>query len=116
VASFGTSSAADAPGVGCTGHAVVAHHAGGVLVNPAPIGGPVACGTSTGFAGAESHIVATADAVVYAPAVQPSGLLGTGSAPLPFDENTQSNASPAGLAVTSDDMKNHRPVASRSLA
>jgi hypothetical protein len=57
---------------------------------------------STGFAGAESHIVATGGAVVYMPAVQPSAFLGTGSAPLPLDQDTQSNASPAGLAVTTD--------------
>ncbi|MBA3652612.1 MAG: exo-alpha-sialidase [Actinobacteria bacterium] len=40
--------------------------------------------------------------MIFTPAVQPSGTLGTGSAPVPLDENTQSNASPAGLAVTSD--------------
>jgi hypothetical protein len=80
----------------------VAHHAGGVVVTPAPSPAPSACGTTTGFAGAESHIVATTDAVIFTPAVQPSGTAGTGSAPVPFDENTQSNGSPAGLAVTSD--------------
>jgi len=89
-----------APGCG-TGPAV-AHYSGGAPVTPAPGGGPVPCGVSTGFAGAESHIVATAHAVVFMPAVQPSGLVGTGTAPVPIDDHTQSNADPAGLAVTSD--------------
>jgi hypothetical protein len=63
----------------------------------------VACGGTTGFAGAESHIVATTSgAVVFTPAVLPHDLLGTGAAPVPVGEDTQSNASPAGQAVTND--------------
>lgn len=87
-------------GPGCAERVAVAHYGGGVPVSPSPAGGPVPCGVSTGFAGAESHIVATATAVVYTPAVRPSGTLGTGTALVPLDERTQSNADPAGLAVT----------------
>jgi hypothetical protein len=89
-------------GPGCAGRTAVAHYAAGTLVEPPPAGAPVPCGVSTGFAGAESHIVATADAVVFTPAVRPSGTLGTGSAPVPVGERTQSNADPAGLAVSPD--------------
>jgi hypothetical protein len=57
---------------------------------------------STGFPAAESHIVAMNDgAIVYTPAVLPSGTIGTGE-PVPVDPDTQGNASPAGLAVTTD--------------
>lgn len=62
----------------------------------------VACGGVTGFAGAESHLVATKSAVVFTPAVLPQGFLGTGTAPVPVGQDTQSNASPAGQAVTKD--------------
>ncbi|MBK5307987.1 MAG: exo-alpha-sialidase [Frankiaceae bacterium] len=63
----------------------------------------VACGGSTGYAGAESHLVATpTGAVVFTPAVLPQGFLGTGTAPVPVGEDTQSNASPAGQAITKD--------------
>jgi hypothetical protein len=84
----------------CTGRATVTHLPGG-----APATGPagVACGGSTGFAGAESHLVATrTGAVVFTPAVLPSGLVGTGTAPVPVGSDTQSNASPAGQAITHD--------------
>lgn len=78
----------------------MAHLPGG-----APAKGPegIACGTSTGFAGAESHLVALpSGAVVFTPAVLPDGLLGTGTAPVPIGNDTQSNASPAGQAITRD--------------
>lgn len=61
------------------------------------------CGVTTGYAAAESHILALPDGtVVFSPAVLPHGLAGTGTAALPIDSATQSNASPAGLAVTRD--------------
>ena len=80
---------------------VVAHHAGGRVLRPQPEGLPRACGHSTGYPGAESHIVVRKDgSVVYTPAVLPSGLLGTGTAPIDQNSQSQSNASPAGLAMT----------------
>src|SRR4051812_46918698 len=82
--------------------AVVAHHSGGKAVR---VSGhrPRACGGITGYPGAESHIVVRNDgSVVYTPPVLPSGLLGTGTAPVDQNSRSQSNASPAGLAVTSD--------------
>lgn len=103
-----------APGPGCNGRRpAVAHHAGGRIVAHPPVPWPVPCGTSTGFAGAESHIVATRDAVVFTPAVVPQGLLGTNSAPVSVGGDTQSNASPAALAITRDrgaDWKLVKPV------
>ena len=102
VPAFAAPSVAGQFGPGCTGRSAVAHYAGGVPVIPVPRNGAVPCGVSTGFAGAESHIVATAKSVIFTPAVQPSGLVGTGTAPVPIDSTTQSNADPAGLAVTSD--------------
>ena len=89
-----------AAAVACAGQATVNHLPGG-----APATGPagVACGGTTGFAGAESHLVATrSGAVFFTPAVLPDGAVGTGTAPVPVGEDTQSNASPAGLAVTAD--------------
>jgi hypothetical protein len=63
----------------------------------------VACGGTTGFAGAESHLVATKTGdVFFTPAVLPHDFLGTGTAPVPVGGDTQSNASPAGQAVTRD--------------
>src|SRR3954452_5407781 len=80
---------------------VVAHRAGGHALKPQPRRLPSACGRTTGFPGAESHIVVRNDgSVVYTPAVLPSGLLGTGTAPVDQNSRSQSNASPAGLAVT----------------
>lgn len=84
----------------CSGlPAVVSHFPGGARPTAADL---IACGGTTGYAGAESRIVATKSAVVFTPAVLPQGLLGTGTAPVPVGENTQSNASPAGQAVTKD--------------
>ncbi|MDT7539409.1 MAG: repeat-like domain [Actinomycetota bacterium] len=79
---------------------VQTHQSGGAL--PRPSREFIACGGITGFAGAESHLVATRDAVVFTPAVLPQGLLGTGTAPVPVGDGTQSNASPAGQAITKD--------------
>lgn len=80
---------------------VLTHLSGGA--RPSVARDMVACGGSTGFAGAESHIVATrSGAVVFTPAVLPSDLLGTGTAPVPVGSDTQSNASPAGQAITHD--------------
>jgi hypothetical protein len=84
-------------------HVAVAHYAGGVLVQPQPAVRPVGCGGTTGFAGAESHLVALpSGGVVFAPAVAPAGALGTDTPPVPVSPTTQSNASPAGIAITRD--------------
>ncbi|MDQ1704477.1 MAG: hypothetical protein QOF18_843 [Frankiaceae bacterium] len=100
-ATAGTRGAPARPG--CDTPAVIAHHAGGRALHPQPAHLPRACGNSTGFPGAESHLVIRNDgSVVYTPAVLPSGLLGTGTAPVDQNSQSQSNASPAGLAVTSD--------------
>src|SRR3954465_12170245 len=81
--------------------AVVAHRAGGRGLHPQPARIPRAGGRRTGYPGAESHIVVRKDgSVVYTPAVLPSGLLGTGTAPVDENSTSQSNASPAGLAFT----------------
>src|SRR5436305_3985775 len=98
-------------GPGCDVHRrAVAHYAGGrVVAHPRGVR-PVPCGVTTGFGGAESHVVATRDAVVVSPAVVPHGLLGTDVAPVPVDNDTQSNASPAGIAVTRDDGAHWRLV------
>src|SRR3954449_5272221 len=89
---------------GCAGtRPVVAHHAGGRLLHPQPANLPRACGVPTGYPGAESHIVVRNDgSVVYTPAVLPQGLLGTGTAPIPVGNHSQSNAHPGALAVTRD--------------
>src|SRR4051812_11849569 len=82
---------------------VVAHRAGGHVLKPQPRRLASACGRTTGFPGAESHIVVRKDgSVVYTPAVLPSGLLGTGTAPVDENSHSQSNASPAGLAFSRD--------------
>src|SRR3954462_11422250 len=80
---------------------VVAHRSGGRVLPVRPSRLPGACGRTTGYPGAESHIVVRKDgSVVYTPAVLPSGLLGTGTAPVDENSTSQSNASPAGLAFT----------------
>ncbi|MBV9290889.1 MAG: exo-alpha-sialidase, partial [Frankiales bacterium] len=87
---------------GC-GSSVVVHHAGGKVLRSQPAHLPRACGHTTGLPGAESHIVVRNDgSVVYTPAVLPHGLLGTGTAPVDENGQSQSNASPAGLAFTRD--------------
>ena len=81
----------------------VAHYAGQVVLSPQPDPRPTPCGGTTGFAGAESHIVALPSGeVVFAPGVLPAGFLGIDTPPVAFKKDTQSNASPAGLAVTRD--------------
>jgi hypothetical protein len=89
------------PQLSCRGLPPVLTHAS-AGARPSPSRELVACGGTTGFAGAESHLVATKSAVVFTPAVLPQGLLGTGTAPIPVGEDTQSNASPAGQAITRD--------------
>src|SRR3954454_13067423 len=90
---------------------VVAHHAGGRVVHSASARLPSAGGRTTGFPGAESHIVVRNDgSAVYTPAVLPSGLLGTGTAPVDQNSRSQSNASPDGLAVTRDGGRRWRLV------
>src|SRR3954451_8763037 len=85
-------------------HPAVAHYASRVVLNPQPDVLPVPCGGTTGFAGAESHMVALkSGAVVYTPAVTPKGFLGVDTPPVPAYKNTQSNASPAGIAISRDD-------------
>jgi hypothetical protein len=99
-------------GAGCADTPrVVAHHAGGKVLHPQPRNLPVACGTSTGYPGAESHIVARPDGtIVYTPAVLPSGTLGIGQVPGDVSADTQSNASPGALAVTGDNGRHWRVV------
>ena len=98
--------------LGCAGtRAVVAHHAGGKLLHPQPAHLPTACGVSTGYPGAESHLVVRNDGtVVYTPAVLPSGFAGTGTAPVPVGDQSQSNASPGAMVVTNDEGAHWRLV------
>ena len=92
-----------ASSAGCAASTVVAHHAGGKVLAHQPARRPHACGRTTGYPGAESHLVVRNDgSVVYTPVVLPSGLLGTGTAPVDENSQSQSNASPAGLGVTRD--------------
>jgi len=80
----------------------VAHHAGGAIVTGAP-GAPVPCETETGFGGAETRIVVTADGtVVYEPATMTPGLGGTGFVPGAPGPHLSTSLQPGGLAVTSD--------------
>jgi hypothetical protein len=94
---------ATTPPAPCTGGPVVAHHAGGRVLRHEPSQLPRACGRTTGYPGAESHLVVRNDGtVIYTPVVLPSGLLGTGTAPIDENARSQSNASPAALGVSSD--------------
>src|SRR5260370_33650808 len=70
-------------GPGCDpARRATAHHAGGVVLSPQPLGGPVACTISTGFPGAESFLFeAAGGAEIYTPAVVPAGTFGTGEGP-----------------------------------
>jgi hypothetical protein len=87
----------------CSSQPAIAHYAGGVVLSPQPDVRPTPCGGTTGFAGAESHIVALpSGAIVFTPAVAPAGFLGTDTPPVPVKSSTQTNASPAGLALTRD--------------
>src|SRR3954471_14160479 len=91
------------PGAGCstTRHAV-AHHAGGAVV-PNAAGAPVPCETETGYGGAETRIVVTADGtVVYEPATMTPGVAGTGFVPGAPGPHLSTSLQPGGLAVTSD--------------
>lgn len=92
-------------GPGCAGtRPVVAFHPGGELLRPQPADLPVACGVSTGYPGAESHLVVRNDGtVVYTPAVLPKGFAGTDTAPIPVGDHSQSNASPGAMVITSDE-------------
>ncbi|MFL6240171.1 MAG: sialidase family protein [Actinomycetes bacterium] len=81
----------------------VAHHASQVVLAQQPRLRPVPCGGTTGYASAESHIVALPSGeIAVAPAVLPGGFLGTDTPPVAVRPNTQSNASPAGLLVTTN--------------
>jgi len=83
--------------------AVVAHHASGKVLHPQPRRLPRACGSTTNYPAAESHLVVRRNgAVVFTPAVLPSGLVGTGTAPVDQNSHSQSNASPGAMAVTDD--------------
>ncbi len=98
-----TASTGTKPVPACAGTVAVAHFGGGKVLRPQPRALPRACGRPTGYPGAESHIVVRNDGdVVYTPAVLPSGFIGTGTAPVPASSDSQSNASPGALAVTSD--------------
>lgn len=78
-------------------------YSNGVLVSPPPSPTPSLCAGTTGYGGAEARIVITADdTAVYEPAIVTPGLLGTGyldGAPGP---HLSTQASPGGLAVSTD--------------
>ena len=59
------------PGPGCDpSRPAVAHHAGGVALDPQPANGPIACGVYTGFPGGETRIeTGQCGTLMYAPAV-----------------------------------------------
>lgn len=79
----------------------VAYYPGGKLLFPQPRNAPIPCASSTGFGSAESHIAVTASgAVVFTPAVVPSGTLGTGELDVPVGRPSQHNANPAGIAIS----------------
>ena len=101
-----------AASAGCAGtRAVIAHHAGGRVLHPQPAKLPRSCGVTTGYPGAESHIVVRNNGtVIYTPAVLPSGSLGIGQLPGNQNDQTQSNASPGALAVTADNGAHWRVV------
>src|SRR5258706_6562325 len=62
--------AAATPGPGCDpSRPAVAHYAGGVVLDPQPANGPIACGVYTGFPGGETRIETGAcGTLMYAPA------------------------------------------------
>ena len=71
-----------------------------------------ACGMFTGFGGSEARIAVTNDGtVVYEPAVLTPGLLGTGYVPGAPGPQPQTQTSPGGLAVSTDDGGRWRFVA-----
>src|SRR5581483_8251697 len=90
-------------GAGCsTSRVAVAHHAGGAVVAGAT-GAPVPCQVQTGFGGAETRIAVTKDGtVVYEPATQTPGLLGTGFVPGAPGPKLSTSLQTGGLATTSD--------------
>jgi len=72
----------------------------------------VACGMFTGFGGSEARVAVTKDGtVVYEPAVLTPGLLGTGFVPGAPGPTPQTQLSPGGLAVSSNDGARWRFVA-----
>jgi hypothetical protein len=97
-------SAADG-GPGCApDRPAIAHHAGGVVLDPQPAGGPVPCGVSTGFPASENRIgVTRSGAVIYSPALThlaagvdcPYNIIDSGC---------------AGVAVTTDDGRIWRAI------
>ena len=97
------SSAPSSIGPGCDlSQAAVAHRGGGAVIVPQPPGAPVACHVSTGFAAAESHLVVTnSGAIVFTPAVLPSGAAGTGEGPS-VAGTTDANAVPAAMLISRD--------------
>ncbi len=89
------------PGCANTRHAV-AHYAGGAVASRVK-GAPVPCEVQTGYGGAETRIVVTADGTaVYEPATTTPGVAGTGFVPGAPGPRLSTSLSPGGLAVTSD--------------
>lgn len=81
----------------------VAHHAGGKALAEQPADGPIPCGVTTGFGGAETRIrVTKSGALIYEPAGIPAGPGGIGFGDGVPGEVPQTSASPAGLTVSTD--------------
>src|SRR6185503_12180160 len=85
--------AAATPGPGCDPtRPAVAHYAGGVVLDPQPANGPIACGVYTGFPGGETRIeTGQCGALMYAPAAWMG------------DEPQTTFYSRGGLAISQDD-------------
>src|SRR5438309_2365442 len=82
---------------------VIVHRAGGGTYRGAAETKPIACGMFTGYGGSEPRVAVTRDgAVVYEPAVLTPGLAGTGYAPGAPGPRPQTQVSPGGLSISSN--------------
>lgn len=100
----GAAPASPVSDAGCTrDRPAIAHHAGGVPLDPQPAGAPVPCGVTTGFGGSESRVnVTNSGSVIYEPAVTTPGPAGLGYLPGQPGLRAQTAFSPGALAVTRD--------------
>lgn len=81
----------------------VAYRSGGALLSPQPPHPPVPCLVATGFSGSEPQVLSLSDGTLaYEPAIDTSGLLGTGFVPGAPGPKLSTALSPAGLAISSD--------------